>query len=134
MLRLLFVVLVAAGIAGMHTLGHPSSGGHGGPAHSEASTRLQSPASHLTGQIVTVAATTSDVVPRGVDMGLDPSTVCMAILVAYGLAALAALVISGRLPPASIRDRRSGLIPAGRDPPPYAAIGLRLADLSVLRR
>jgi disulfide bond formation protein DsbB len=133
-LRLLFVLLVAAGIAGMHTLGHPSSGGHGSATHSATPAAHQAPLGHQAVHIMTVATSASEVALGGTDMSLDPSTVCLAILVAFGLAALlAALVIGERHTAPPVRYLRGAAALAGRGPPLSLRVGLRLADLSVLR-
>jgi hypothetical protein len=93
-----------------------------------------SPVAHLAGDVMTAAASTSDVVLHGPDMSLDPSTVCLAILAAFAIGALlAALVISGRRRPPPLRYPHGAITISGRGPPASLPIGLRLADLSVLR-
>lgn len=121
-LRLLLVVLVALGVAGMHTLGHPRDSGHGGTA----------PA-HLT-QPASAAMDADGVVVRGLDLSLDPSSVCLAILVVFSVAALlAALLMRGGRRPSSTGRRLRLVASAGRGPPPPVSVGLCLANLSVLR-
>ncbi len=133
-MRLLFVVLVAAGIAGMHTLGHPTSGGHGAAAHSNGPAAHESTMAHLADDVTTMTASATGVVLHGTDMSLDPSTVCLAILAGFALAALlAALIIGGRRKAPPPRYLHGAVTLAGRGPPAWLCVGLRLADLSVLR-
>jgi hypothetical protein len=128
-LRLLLLGVVAAGVVGMHTLGHSSAGGHHcGATHPGASAR------HDPHVGAAVAGSASDASVVGVGRCLDPSSVCLAILVTFGLAALlAALVMTVRRPRARGRYRHRIPFAAGRGPPPLPRSGLRLADLSVLR-
>jgi hypothetical protein len=125
-LRLLLVVLVALGVAGMHTLGHPRGGGHGSGAPAGTA--------HMTEPAPAAMDVAGEVVVHGWDLGLDPSSVCLAILVVFSVAALltALLLRGGRRPPPTGRHRRL-IAPAGRGPPPPVSVGSRLADLSVLR-
>lgn len=133
-LRLLLFLTVATGIAGMHTLGHPSPSGHGGHggAPAQIATR-ESPAAHVAMATATVAGSVSDAALVGVGRSLDPSTVCLAVLVAFGLAALlAALVVVARRTPPLGRYLHKIPSQTGRGPP-ATLLGLRLANLSVLR-
>jgi hypothetical protein len=133
-LRLLLFGIIAAGIAGMHTLGHPSAGGHGGHTPPGVTRTHGSAVTHVAMAATAVAGSASDAAAIGVGRGLDPSTVCLAVLVAFGLAALvAALLVAARhgQPPGRYRNRIPSL--AGRGPPAHPWLGLRLAGLSVQR-
>lgn len=136
--RLLLVVLLAVGIAGMHTLGHPS-GGHGGHApadttrqtHGEA---VQAPPLRLASHAAMAALTAGQMVLRGADVTLDPSSVCMAILAGLALAALiAALARRARRTSRAPRLAVAGFRSSGRGPPRASPVGLVIAHLSVLR-
>jgi hypothetical protein len=125
----LLLLLTALGIAGMHTLGHSST--HGDvPATSNIVSDM---AQHL-GLVDEATAAASGMIGAAGSLPLpDPFEVCVAILTA-GLVAL--LVVVRR---ALARHRRAdgwigvSLRAAGRGPPWSGPIGLRLADLSVLR-
>ena len=134
---MLLLVLVASGVAGMHTMGHPS-------AHHAGVSRV---ASHTT-VAVDVHADGADISMAGMDVagvdlavlsrsggGLDPSEVCLAILTALGLAALiACALLAVRAVSGGVAPVPAVLAGLGRGPPPRPALGLVLADLSVLRR
>lgn len=134
-LRLLLLLSVAVGVVGMHTLGHVSAGGHGG--HGVASAAVTTHGSSSThSAMASAAATGADGIAAlvGVGRSLDPSTMCLAIVAAFGLAALVAiLLLSARRTGRPGRYRHQGRSPAGRGPPGQRSFGLRLADLSVLR-
>ena len=118
-LRLLLLLTLAAGIAMMHTVGHLGPGGHGAHASSDAS--------------MAIDVCHADLIGAGAT--LDPADVCVAILNASGLLTLLAgalLGARGWLVPAG--DPRPVLGTAGRGPPVHVRLGLRVADLSVLRR
>ncbi|HEX6869778.1 MAG TPA: hypothetical protein VF163_01660 [Micromonosporaceae bacterium] len=153
--RLLLLVLTAVGVAGMHTLGHANpSGDHHGPLAAEL-TGMRVVASTATHHAATAversaamaaeafAATAQEsvaavVARRGAGQpgrsgGLDPWSVCLAVLAA-GLVLLVAVLCGrgGRGWAARGRTRRM-FGHAGRGPPFVPLIGLHLADLSVLR-
>jgi len=120
----MLLILVAVGVAFMHTLGHPSSsGGHNGGATHHAMTvsapMADSPA---------VVAGAGDDTP----MGFDPMTVCLAVLIGGFVLLLAALVLTWPGMAAG-RDRARRAHPRNGRAPPTLTVGLRLADLSVLR-
>jgi hypothetical protein len=132
-LRMLLLVLVAFGVAGMHTTGHPSDG-HGTRIMvvSHEASAMQAPVMNAP---VQVAGAGLVVLPRSGGGGFDPSEVCLAILTAVGLAVLIACALL------AVRSVRGGGAPVpavlaalGRGPPPWRCHGLVLADLSVLRR
>jgi len=121
--RLMLLILVAVGVAFMHTLGHPSGGGHtGGATH------------HAAAASLTMADSSAVVAVAGDDaaMGFDPMTVCLAILFGGFVLLLAALVLAW--PGAATgRSRTAGRHPRNGRAPPPPTVGLRLADLSVSR-
>lgn len=139
--RLLLVALLALGIAAMHTLGHPSGGGHGGGAHAPADSAhqthagaVQAPLPHLAGDAAMAAATAGQLALRGLDVGLDPSSVCLAILAGFALAALiAALARRARRASPAPHHPVAVLRLTGRGPPRASPVGLVIAHLSVLR-
>ncbi|GFJ96658.1 hypothetical protein Prum_103000 [Phytohabitans rumicis] len=91
-------------------------------------------AQHMTQPTSVVMDVADEGVVRGLDLSLDPSGVCLAILVVFSVAALlAALLLRGGRRPSSNRRRRRLVGPAGRGPPPPVPVGLYLANLSVLR-
>lgn len=132
--RPLLLILVAFGIAYMHTVGHSSHGGHecgGGRAMIHAH---QPPAGPAAAAVAMVNMTVAAVGPGcGTGAELDPFTVCLAILVAGVVVLLATLSVAGRrLLPLHGRFRSAPAI-TERGPPDPPGLGLRLADLSVLR-
>lgn len=135
--RPLLLILVAFGIACMHTLGHPHShGGHDCAGQPPAIMGAhQPPAGPHTGAAAAAGITAATIGPAacGTGMLLDPFTVCLAILVAGLVVLLAALVMAGRRLRSLRGHIRAALVVAGRGPPPRPGLGLRLADLSVLR-
>jgi hypothetical protein len=124
---MLLLVAVALGVAGMHTMGHPSDG------HAT----MAMTASHETP--VMLAPTEFDgaqlvALPRS-GGGFDPSEVCLAILTAVGLAMLIAwALLAVPYPSRRLVPVPAALAALGRGPPPWRCHGLMLADLSVLRR
>jgi hypothetical protein len=122
--RLTLLILVAVGVAFMHTLGHPSSsGGHAGGATHHAAV-----ASHPLADSPAVVAFAGD---DGA-VGFDPMTVCLAVLLGGFVLLFAALVLMRSGTAASHDRARRAHSRNGRAPPP-TTVGLRLADLSVLR-
>ncbi|MFC0505287.1 DUF6153 family protein [Micromonospora costi] len=129
--RLMLLVLLALGVAGMHTLGHVGDTSHhltpAATTHMDEATASQTHAG--SGQ---PAATPGSKQTPGHGLNLDLFAVCLAVLGAVSILLWAAL--TGRL----LRDqaRPPGATPApqraGRGPPP-APIGLRLAAVSVSR-
>ena len=132
LLRLLLFAAVAIGIAGMHTLGHP------GDEHSSMAT---SPAAHddsmhaaepMSGAAALTRATA--VILPATGGGLDPMTVCMAIITGAGLFLLVVLMLhTGRRAVGAYRAMPQWATAVGRAPPRSVSAGLKLADLSVLR-
>jgi hypothetical protein len=124
--QLLLLVALALGVAGMHTLGHPHDDGlPGALGH-----RMVANAQGMAAGPTTMLAALDD--GLGTRMGIDPLTVCLAVLVASLLLLLAAMLVAdatrGRT-----KVRLLG-VPAGAGrSPPRPSLGLRLAFLSVQR-
>jgi hypothetical protein len=123
-------MLVASGVAGMHTLGHPTSDGRGGSVDHSIMLVSREP---MVEAVVADMTAAVQMDTRGTGMRLDPLNVCLAILVGGLLLLLVARLLAhrrscplfGRIRPAPARS--------GRGPPPRSPLGLRLADLSVQR-
>lgn len=120
--RALLLTLVAVGVVGMHSLGHPRDG------------RL--PASHLAlvsghhPETAGPAATGLEVPPHRPGHDLDPAAICLAILTAASVALGGmAWAMHRHLMPGRGRLAANTLAGLGRAPPR----GRMLAELSVLR-
>ena len=147
--RFFLLLLVLAGVAGMHTIGHPVYVGHSPNGHHESATHVASPiaqpgddsaasregayreAAYHEGAFREAASREAGAHDHG--MVMNPMNVCIAVLVGGIL-----LLFSTAMP----RLRRSdcadeGDQPApggtGRGPPVFALLGLTIADLSVQR-
>jgi hypothetical protein len=136
--RLLMVAALAVGVASMHTLGHSSGGGHGGAAHPPCAMSSAPPGAvpmaYASDHAVAAVATTGRTALHCRDVNLDPLAVCLAILLGFALVALIAALAGGcRRWVSSAGDPRAAVALARRGPPRPVPIGLRLADLSVLR-
>lgn len=128
--RLLLLAVLALGVLGMHTLGHPSDE-HGADTAMASVEALPHGATHAA-----VAATASHgLAIAGETAVMNPMNVCLAILTAFAIASLLAVLLANR-------DRRISVATTycpswtvgGRGPPlPVAPLGRRLAALSVLR-
>jgi hypothetical protein len=127
--RLLLMVLVAAGLGMMHTLGH-ASGEHARATGHHASMPLWP--THATAVLTTEVADTAADVGNDITGGFDPMTVCLAVLLAGFVVLLAALIVSDRRTLTRPDELRVALARGGRAPP-GPALGLLLADLSVRR-
>jgi hypothetical protein len=127
-LRLL-LVLTATGIVGMHTLGHPTSGGHGASAGHSTGLVSHEPVVEALGAAMT-AVVQRDM--HGGGMRLDPLSICLAILVGSVLLLLVALLGVHHRSRAFFGHILAALGAAERGPPRFP-LGLRLADLSVQR-
>ena len=128
---LLMLLLLAAGVAGMHTLGH-AAGGHTtthATAHSPAVHVMQD--SDCCGAAAAVPVAANGHRPEA--PMTDPTVMCLAILGAAVLIAFALVMLSrpGPTTPPTASTSAITLRP-GRGPP-RALLGLTLADLSVLR-
>ncbi|WBP90033.1 DUF6153 family protein [Kitasatospora cathayae] len=121
-LRLLLLAALLLGIVTMHTLGHPSGGhgGHGG--HGPQVTAAQQMPGHH--------SPTAD--PAGAD-GMDPMTVCLAVLAGWTLLLLVAGPLLRRSGDAAA-EVRARLLRAVRALPPPGGGRILLNRLSVLRQ
>jgi hypothetical protein len=124
-------VLVALGVAEMHTLGHPHTS-HVGASHSAGPSAMVMAGSESGAES---AVTDTHVAINGVHMSMDPFDVCLAILTAFGLALLLAVLLT------RVKRARHIALAAtltrsahGRGPPrSVPPLNRRLASLSVLR-
>ncbi|MFB6522691.1 hypothetical protein [Streptomyces sp. NPDC056401] len=149
--RLLLFAALLLGIASMHTLGHPtrahatedvpsvrfvpqgghapSGSAHGGPPAGVAD-GMADMAAPATAGSTTIATTTAEA-PRPPHTGMDPMSVCLAVLVALTLLVLGAGLAGPRraapLGGAARAPGRSG----GPDPPPPRELLTLLAVLRV---
>ncbi|MEU8891047.1 DUF6153 family protein [Streptomyces sp. NPDC048442] len=131
--RLLLFAALLLGIVTMHTLGHPS-GEHGGRDTGSVSISAPMTAPHA---LHTAPGTTaSDPTPalsspQGPLHGMDPMSVCLAVLTAWGVALLGARLLTSR-PFAWAAPPGGGVLLRALwpRPPPRKAV---LARLSVLR-
>jgi hypothetical protein len=128
MLRLLLPVLTAIGIAGMHTLGHPSHEGTGVSVHHRAMSVHQAPMAEAVDAAMTVVGDT-----HGTGLGMDPLSVCVAILVVGLLMLLVALMIRDGRRRMPGTYTQAAVAVTVRGPPKLSRLGLRLAHLSVQR-
>jgi hypothetical protein len=141
--RLLLFAALLFGIVTMHTLGHPAEehgSGHGS-AGTAASTTVTAP---RTAGMTDTTAMAHDMAapppgsgtavssPDGTSHGMDPMSVCLAVLGAWGVALLGAwLVLCRTAAPDLARLVRGALLRAlWPQPPPPRTV---LARLSVLR-
>jgi hypothetical protein len=127
--RLLLLLFVLTGIAGMHTIGHPVDGGPHplGPAHATADIGTPMP------DLVAVGSVEPQADEHDHRMVMDPLNVCVAVLgggILVWLSALVSLLRRGDVAGHHIMELRG---PTGRGPPYRIQLGLVLADLSVQR-
>ncbi|MFD9484276.1 hypothetical protein [Streptomyces sp. NPDC059991] len=124
--QLLLCAALLFGIFTMHTVGHPTE--HTAPTAGEhTSMAMAAPAPATAGHHQAVA-------PRPEPMrGMDPGSVCLAVLGVWGLALLAVRLLSarGRTPGATAVRGRIPRPLWPNPPPPY---GSSVAALSVLRQ
>lgn len=129
--RLLLFAALLFGILTMHTLGHPSENGSD---HMPVGVAVGTVAHHSAGGEPYVAPGTPQA-PYAHDpaqgSGMDPMSACLAVLVGWSVALLAAGILSRRpvAPQAAARARQ--LLALWPNPPPR---GTLLAQLSVLRQ
>jgi acyl dehydratase len=117
----MLLILIAAGVAFMHTLGHhPADATHHRVAVGHAITDAA--------EMTVATAVTGDDAP----MSLDPMAVCLAILFGGLVLLVAALIMAWRRTAAG-QTRARGVHTHHGPAPPRPTFGLRLADLSVLR-
>lgn len=127
--RLLLCATLLLGIVTMHSLGHPAENG----------------SSHMPGDAVMAAATapvdhgmraTTTVEPRAdapaSHGGMDPMSVCLAVLSVWAIALLAVGLVSGRI--ATLASSALARLPHALWPrPPPRSARTRLAQLSLMR-
>jgi hypothetical protein len=128
MLRLLLPVLTAIGIAGMHTLGHPSYERTGVSVHHTVIHVHQAPTAEAVDAAMTVVGDNHDA-----GMGMDSLSVCVAILVVGLLMLLVAVMIRDRRRRMPGTHTQAAVAVTVRGPPKPPGLGLRLAHLSVQR-
>ncbi|GIG61617.1 hypothetical protein Lfu02_59890 [Longispora fulva] len=115
-LRVVMLALLILGIVGMHTLGHPAAGHGSMPAMATVGAPADHP-EHAGPAVV------------GLGMGLDPMSVCLAVLTALTLLLVAAAASRFARGSQAVRVRVDpGRAGSSRGPPRPL-----LADLSVLR-
>ncbi|SOB85310.1 hypothetical protein [Streptomyces sp. 1331.2] len=145
-LRLLLLAALLLGIVTMHTLGHPT-GGHGGrevaarqlPGHHAGGVPMagaaeaESPAA-LAEAAATFAEAAATVAEPAADEGMDPMTVCLAVLAGWTLVLLAAAGPLLRRSGDAAADVRARLLRAVRAQPPPGGGRILLNRLSVLRQ
>jgi hypothetical protein len=131
--RLLLVVVLALGVFVMHTVGHPAEGsGSGLSAASHAVGTHAMPGEPAAAHASTLSSSDSAGAissPHEPGMGMDLTSLCVAVLGAWALAALLHAAFAGRCDwlAALATGVRSVVRP---DPPPRAP---DLAQLSILR-
>ena len=89
-LRLLLLLVVSAGVAGMHTLGHATSSGHGGVASHGGEFVANEPMMAAAGNAIEAVPPHTDAF--GIGTRLHPLTACLAILAGSLLLLLAAML------------------------------------------
>jgi hypothetical protein len=138
-LRLLLLLLVLTGVAGMHTIGHPVGADHSASGHSSVAASANG---HGSEPIDVMPADTmpADAMPvawrvdeHGTGIVMNPLDLCIAILVAGILLLLAAALDRMRRGGAYEHHIVATMGRAGRGPPSRGRFGLTLADLSVQR-
>ncbi|MFJ2746008.1 hypothetical protein ACIO3O_40835 [Streptomyces sp. NPDC087440] len=139
--RLLLLAVLLFGIVTMHTLGHPAEEhgdtasvtvhhpGSGAPHHKEATASARATAS--TSTLVPASASTLATTSEPPVHGMDPMSVCLAVLTVWGIALLCALALSRRPQGWAEPVRDSGLLRSLWPHPPRLRVAL--ARLSVLR-
>ena len=129
-LRLLLPVVTAIGIAGMHTLGHPSNEGTASSVHKAAVHVDEEPMAEAVG-----AAMTTVIYRETHDTGMrmHPLDVCVAILLGGLLVLLVAVVIRDRRRRMLDTHVQAAVAVTVRGPPRPSRFGLVLAHLSVQR-
>lgn len=124
---LLMLLLLCAGVLGMHTLGHMTPGHAHTYATGPAAVAMTDDCCTSSGGGAQVSGH-RPMAPMG-----DPGSVCLAILTALTLAVVFLLLHVSRTGLDGLRSQlRSAAHPA-RGPPGRAPVGLLLADLAVLR-
>ncbi|MEU4347406.1 DUF6153 family protein [Streptomyces sp. NPDC023838] len=125
--QLLLCAALLFGIFTMHTVGHPAEHPAAAGAHSPTAMAMTMAAPATAGHHQAAA-------PRHEPMsGMDPGSVCLAVLGAWGIALLAVRLLSsrGRTADNGVVRGRTLRPPWPNPPPPY---GSSVAALSVLRQ
>ncbi|HEX5997400.1 MAG TPA: DUF6153 family protein [Jiangellales bacterium] len=131
-MRLQLVLLVLAGVFGMHTLGHPTGGSHCDMVDSAAIHEVGESMPLMAGPALYALTAPDD--DGGPGVVLHPLEVCLAILTAALLLVLAVLLAASQRRQGLADGRfHPGLAASGRAPPEAVVFGLRVADLSVIR-
>ncbi|GAA3489792.1 hypothetical protein [Streptomyces cremeus] len=136
--RLLLLVALLFGIVAMHTLGHPAEE-HGGSADPASVTARHQGLAAPLHEAAAASAPAAPLAAAGLLAatsepplhGMDPMSVCLAVLTAWGVALLCALALSRRRREWAEPVRDSGLLRALWPHPPPLRVAL--ARLSVLR-
>jgi hypothetical protein len=132
--RLLLLVLVALGVAGMHTTGHASDRHTSRVAsHTPAGIDTHPNGADLTFVAMDVVAMDVVILPAS-GSRFDPSVVCLAILSTVGIAVLIAWALRARRTPSGDGAPVPAVVARFGRGPPQRCLGLILAELSVLRR
>jgi hypothetical protein len=127
---LLMLLLLTAGVAGMHTLGHADAGHAVAAGHSSDVHLMQDPGCCGATAPMLLTATSGRGSPTPMT---DPALMCLAILGAAALIAFALVLLARlRAVPLLAAATPSVALRPGRGPP-RAPLGLTIADLSVLR-
>lgn len=122
----LLLVALLFGIATMHTVGHPAEHASPGPSAAAAHGEHEAPPP------AAASAAASSAVDSAPMSGMDPMTVCLAVLSTWGVALLVLRLLGprrARLLPGRAAGVRAPLLP-WPNPPPRKTV---LATLSVLR-
>ncbi|MFE5582309.1 DUF6153 family protein [Kitasatospora sp. NPDC056531] len=127
-LRLLLLAALLLGVVTMHTLGHPT-GGHGSHG-AEVAAVQRMPEHHAAAVPMTHASVTADPAAAG---GMDPMTVCLAVLAGWTLVLLIVGPLLRRSGDAAA-EVRARLLRAVRALPPPEGGRILLNRLSVLRQ
>lgn len=128
--RLLLLLFVLAGVAGMHTIGHPVDVAHEALGHATATMSA--------GMAAVEQETAAPPMAQHADehdqrMVMNPLNVCVAVLVGGILLLLGVMVCRARHPGRVDHHIMTLSGRAGRGPPGLISFGLTIADLSVQR-
>ncbi|MFE4977653.1 DUF6153 family protein [Kitasatospora sp. NPDC056651] len=134
--RLLLLAALLLGIVTMHTLGHPGGGHEAAGAHASAMRQvgaLHHVAHAGTREHAASGASAASAVDPAAPGGMDPMTVCLAVLAGWTLVLLLAGPLLRRSGDAAA-DVRARLLRAVRALPPPGGGRILLTRLSVLRQ
>jgi len=129
---LLILLAVTAGLLGMHTIGHLRS--HSAmPDTTAAVVTMAAPMQHASAMVSGAAVSSQVDSGRPHGMPMDPATLCLAILCTLAIVLATLTVLRWRRLAADLSRHVAGAVLGVVRGPPDVGIGLRLADLSVLR-